>query len=449
MKRLRHYFPLVSLFLGLGLANAALYYAMAKAELEWGGEEEVKARAIGLAGLYPAAAVGEQEASRLKEALARMSKDAGGFEAVYFEETAGGWSPTFLCDQSKIPTPGMPSAEALEKLRAGQAVAQRISQHGGGADIVMAFVARKEKEGKVSRIFAVAAEDRVLMDGLAGVLRICAWFVVATCVAGLLIAELIAFIFRRAVRCLEAEASRLEVEGQRPSWRPSRISEVNDLTSTMRTIGIVLQENVRQTWRRFQQDELRPRQDNLAIDYQKLCDSEELSQTQGLHLQMRRIGGGSYEEFFAVRAKADRWLVGVARIRMPAEEKPPLDRVVRAMAARDYFAALGFDDAGDLIWSRVSNVYPVEKGERVLFSQVGGGKAQVITCSAASCESVPIEADEKRFVLGTLSDEALKKAREYVRVHPGQSLETVMDTLEAFFAEEEKGLLVVFESEAR
>lgn len=445
MRRLLQYLPIVALFLGLGMANALLYYMVAKAELEWGVEEQVKGRAIALAGLYPQAATDAGEAARVGAALERISKQAGGLDAVRFEKSASGWSPTLLSDHGDVPSPDAPEEVVIEQLSQGAAVARILRRPEASSDLAIAYAARTDRHGIVRRVFAVSTEELGLRVGLETILANCGWFLLAALFAGVLVAEMVSRISRSALGRLEIEAAALEAGDFQPDWQPSRIAELNDLTGTLKTIAIVLQENVRQTWRRFQQDELLPGQEEIASDYQALADVQKKGDSERVRWCWRRIGRGSLDDFVLIHREGDVWLLGVARLAAPIETCTSLDRVVRADAARESLRGLCLKVEKGNPWERLNRIFPLLKGELVRIEGSGQRSAYAFQGGGAASASDARFTTDARGVLGTIEDTALARASDYLRTHTHQTAETAIDALQAAMSDEESGHLLIFE----
>ena len=450
MRRARHYFPILLLFAGLGLANSALYYVIARSELQWGIEEAMKGRAICLAGFYQPPGTDEREAARLRSALARISQEAGGLDVVRYEETAAGWAPVFLADQPNIPTPGMPGSAVQEQLQTAFTVAQLISRPEEASDIMVAYAGRPDAGGRIKVVFAVAAEEKLLREGTHRILAQSGWFLLASLASGLLMAELLARISRRALAKLEAEAASLEVEDRRLSWEPSRITEVNDLTNTLKTIASILRENVKQTWRRFFQAELLPRQEEIAADCQAFCDTLSLAPDAPLQVMVRRVNRGSPDDFWGVRVMGSEWRIVAGRLAPPEAALSPLERIVRANAARDYFLGACLEARGEDPWGRLGKVFPLVVGEHVVFTWAEGGRAEIHRHAAdgigagAASRTITVAG---RGALGTLQEPSLDQARIHLQTFPLQPLAAAIAMLEASLQTRDNGILVLFHFE--
>ncbi len=438
--RLRYHALFLSLFAGLALANAVLYRFIARAETEWGLAEQSRGSAICLAEFL--ASEGDLDAptrARLQPSLLRLGR-TGELGLSLFSAQGGSWQHESLLEQTEHPSPPPPSAAVLATLQAGQAAASFTYRIGAAADLACGYAPIRSADGTIRAFVAVAAHDTSFRSRMAAVHRAGALYLGLALLVGCIAAETLTRATRQGIARLERDAATLAAGDYAGNWMPMRVAEINDLGNTLRSIGDILQEGGRQTRRRFVQAELLPRREDTVADCRELCDAAPPPSGIAPHVVVRRIEQGMPEDFWGLRAAADSWVLVAGRLGPPADGTDPLDRLVRAAAARDLLLGICLHPTPDRgPWARFAAVFPCEQGQ-CLSSRTGEPQHLQTVATAAT----PVSA--RRGALGTLAPESLEIARDYLRQFPDQPLGDVGEKLAAILASRDRGLLILYES---
>ncbi len=439
--RLRYHLLFVSLYAALALGNAVLYRSIERAETTWGLAEESKGYAICLAVfLGRERTLSPETLARLQPAFQRLAR-AGNLGLRYFEITDSGCSGRSLLDQTEVPEPPPPPAELIAELRHSPAAARHVATPAADHDLALGYAAIRSPAGELRAIIGVAARDSVLRTRLQEVGRMSALFCALAVLCGLASAEILTRFTRRGIARLEADAAALVGGEYAGAWEQVRVAELNDLGNTLRSIGEILQDGIRQTRRRFVQAELLPRQEDTAADCQELCDAAPPPAGIAPHVVVRRINRGFPEDFWGLRATDSCWCLAAGRIAPPATPSDLLERIVRANSARDLLLGecLAAPPPVDP-WSRLSAVFPCEKG-----AVVSGGVAGPQRHHTFPTPAQPT-APATRDALGTLAPESLQLARDYLRQFPDQPLGAAAEKLATILSIRDRGLLVIYET---
>lgn len=437
--RTRHYLTLFALFAGFGAANATFFYFIVRSELAWGVSEESKSRALCLAAyvgrnLSPADPAFEPS---LGAAFRRMNDVAGGLRIFWFEATETEWKGVPLHSVDNIPPPPIPDGLLLSSLRNGEATAQFVARDNEDSDLCYGYAPVFDKDGKMRAILAISSLDTFLRTEARNFVMSCLGYCVLAALMGLAVAELLTQIAKRGIAKVQRDAEVLARGDYSAEWEQSRITEINDLNNTLRTIAQVLQEGIRQTWRRFFQAELLPRQEEIAMDCREFCDNASLALQGAPALAIKRLNGGKPGDFWGLEQKNGLWRIVAGNIDLADKEPEALGQVVRANAARDYL--LGCPMESDELWTRASKVFPYATA--AICAGAKGQKLPFATC----LQGKPSQGS--RGVLGTVDESALATAREYLAQFPDLPVVTLADKLATILPSDTQGLILIFDFE--
>ncbi len=447
--RLRYYLMLLSLFAGFALANAALFFFIVRSEVSWSISEQSKGRAICLASFIGRELRPEDPAFKntFPAAMARMSEVAHGLNIHWFEETAKGWESVPLFETKGIMPPPTPSAQQDEILRTGEACSLFVAQPESKTDTGIGYASVLNSKGELRAIIGVSYADSVLRNETNTTLRQCLMYCLLVTCLGLLVAEFLTRIAKQSILGLEKGAEAMTRGDYSYGWQSNRITEINDLTNTFKTISQILHEDIRQAWRRFFQAELLPRREEIAMDCQSHFDNASLLSHFGPQVVARRINGGSPDDFLGLRADKHNWRLVVGRLEPQADASDTLHQIVRANAARDFLLGCAGADSIDAVRAKVHRVFPCIQLELAK----GSPESKQITRSSLTgvntCDGETSE--DRRGVMGTLSEASLSFARDYVRQNSGQPIAMIADKLAIILASSGKGILVVYDGKLR
>lgn len=438
--RLRYHALFLSLFAGLALANAVLYHFIARAETEWGLAEQSRGYAICLAEFLASDSdLSPTTRARLQPALLRLGQ-TGELGLSLFSAHGDNWRHEALLDQPERPAPPPPSAPILATLQAGQPGATITPLTGADADLACGYAPIRSADGKVRAFVGVAAHDTSLRRRMAAVHRAGALYLGLALLIGCVAAEILTRATRHGIARLERDAATLAAGDYAGTWAPMRVAEINDLGHTLRSIGDILQEGGRQTRRRFVQAELLPRREDTVADCRELCDAAPPPSGIAPHVVVRRIDQGSADDFWGLRASPDSWCLVAGRLDPPPSGTDPLDRLIRAAAARDLLLGTSLHASSDQEpWSRFAAVFPCAQGQCLSGHAAGPQHLHTFATGASPATS-------RRGALGTLAPDSLALAHDYLRQFPDQPLGEAGEKLAAILAGRDRGLLILYES---
>lgn len=442
--RLRYHLALLPLFLGLTVASLSLYYIVQTDEISWGLDERSQGRALCLAAFLERPAGGGApiaDAAR-QAALARFAEAAGGLNVRWFVRDSEGWRGEPLLESPGLNPPPPPTDHVLVKLLHGQPAARRVSRPESEFDESIGYAAIG-RDDVIEAVVAVTEKDTVARGELRAFVRIGAPFAATVLLSGFVVAELLVRRARRDVAALSAGASALASGDYSHPWRASTIRELDDLASTLQSIGAILQDGIRRTRRRFLRAEQMPGEEDVAAAYRRRCTATSApGPDSGPPCAIRHVGRPAPDDFWGVRRTPTAWHVAVGRLQPLEENAPLLQRIVRAHAARDHLLGLLDERAPGDVWTEFDAVFRADCGESVSINHAN--RVAVAATHGAERRAVAPAADVPN-VVGTLSPASMDFAREYLRQFPHRRLDALGDEIAALLAERDSGVLVIFQ----
>lgn len=444
--RLRYHLALLPLFLGLAVASVGLFYVVQRDEIAWGLAEESQGRALCLAAFLRSHATGPGDSpldAFQQRALAEFAESAGGLNVQWFVREKAGWRARALFETPGRDAPPAPLESVLAQLQQGSPAARHIRRPAAATDESIGYAAIEDDRGAIRAVIGVAAADPITRGELQRLTRVSLQFVAIVLLSGLLVTEALVRRARADIAGLTAGAQALAAGDYTHVWRTSVIRELDDLSSTLQSIGRILQDGIRRTRRRFLRAEQIPGEEDVIAAYHRRCTAGSAAGLEsGASCAVRAIGHSSGDDFWGVRQTASHWHVVAGRLRAAEEHTPLLQRIVRAHAARDFLLGLLSERAPADAWQELDAVFQADQGESVsvsLSDRLGTaathGPDRVATPPSAVAPNV----------VGTLTPASMEFARTYLRQFPRRRIDALADELAALLADRDSGLIVVYQ----
>jgi hypothetical protein len=441
--RVRYHLAIVPLFLGLGLANVALFLLVDRSELTWGLAEEAKGTALALAAFAgPVTPPGETPPARIVSACARIPRRDGDPAIVWFQRASAGWQAQELVRSSTTRAPAVPAGKTVERLQAHEAVGEFHPQPGEPDDETTGYAGVFAPDGSLRAIVGVSVPDTSLRAEAARVLRSSGMFVAVLALLGFCTAEGLARLARREVRRLRRTAEALGRGDYGAHGTSGRIRELNDLGTTLHTMASLLGDHRQRTRRSLLQTDVQPDSEELALAWQEACDDSCDVATPSVDLALRRVGRGHFDDFLGVRECATGWFAVVGRLSARAG-LTPVERAVAAVAARDFHLGRAARWQEGNPPTREACVFPSERLELVFVPKTGGPPVPIESVRAPG--SRPPSSASGRQILGTLPPGTERLAGEFLQHAPPQKLALLADELAALFAAHGGGVALLLE----
>jgi hypothetical protein len=231
------------------------------------------------------------------------------------------------------------------------------------------------------------------------------------------------------------------------SWRGSIVKELDDLAGTLRAIGRILGDNVRQMRSHFLRTEQLPSDDDLADACEAIRAASPVPDGAPL-VAVRTIGAGVPDDFWKVHRTDSGWHVIAGRVEAPQPLPPRIERTLRAHAAADLFCGLLRDRSPAEAWRELDSAFTLERGASSSLLQNG----ELLTVDAERRDRMvtggTVE-ESSLFAVGTLEPGAMRFARDYLGNSRSTDLTRVADELASLLAERGRGVLVVFSAPKR
>lgn len=441
--RLRYYLTIIPLFLGLGLANALLFFYVERREVEWGLHERASGIAISIAHLAPTAAPDD-----LTAILARLSERLSGLTIVRHTLVGDTWRSRTLHDSGRLPPPPPPDADQAEALAEGESV-HIFTSLPGAFDENVAYAATPRRPGVPSAVYAIAEADTFLRSELTQIRRKCIIFNVILCFLGVGTAEFLTRWARREIAALVRVSQNLAGGDYTLRWKPGRIRELIDLGGTLATMASIFRESVLHTKRGFYQADLLPRDLELASTLQEYCDTASVLDAAQGRVHVRRLGSDTWDDFFGARTSATGTYVVVGRL-APPPGTDRLERILLANAARDYLLGCLPHRPPSEVWAELQRLFSCEFAQALrlpslgraalLFSHPEPAAATLPGTTAAAIAAAP-----GRGLLGTLSPIGRRRAASYLRQFSRHDIRAATDELVAMLRSRDRGVLLCYD----
>jgi hypothetical protein len=441
--RVRYHLAIVPLFLGLGLANVALFLLVDRSELTWGLAEEAKGTALALAAFAgPVTPPGETPPARIVSACARIPRRDGETAVVWFQRASAGWQPQELMRSSTTRAPAMPAGKTVVRLQAHEAVGEFHPRPGEPDDETTGYAGVFAPDGNLRAIVGVSVPDTSLRAEQGQALRSGGVFVGVLALLGFCAAEGLTRLARREVRRLRGAAETLGRGEYAAQWNAGRIRELNDLGTTLHTMASLLGDHRQRTRRSLLQTDVQPDSEELALAWQEACGDSFDVATPSVDFALRRVGRGHFDDFLGVRECATGWFAVVGRLSTPLG-LTPVERAVAASAARDFHLGLAARWREGNPPSREACVFPSEGLEVVFVPKTGGPPVEIQSVRVPG--SRPPSYASGRQILGTLPPGTERLAGEFRQHTPPQRLALLADELAALFAAHGGGVALLLE----
>jgi hypothetical protein len=437
--RLRYHLALLPLFLGITVVNIGWYWLLEARELAWGVVEQAQARAITLAALWPVHR-GDPAARAL--AMERFSQQAGGVSVSWFEPHQGSWSAQVLCQDPELRPVPAPDRDVVAELVARPAAARGVTFPEFHFDQVTAYAGVRDATGRVRAIVGIIEKDAIVRAEIDWLVATSAIFAGAVMLTGFVVTEALARRARREIAAVTAGAEALSRGEYDSTWPDSAVRELDDLSSTLRSIGRILADGVQRTRRRFLQAQQLPGEEEIAATYRRRAAAPpDHGADEAVDHALCQVGRGCPEDFWGWRREGPVWAAAIGRLQPGTEEMPALERLVRASAARGFILGqLVTRDPANL-WAEFDAVFPCLCGESAVAASAER-LAQLQTHGIDRQALPPLTAGVG--VLGTLDADAMLTARAYAARFPDRPLAALARDLPALFAERHNGLILLF-----
>lgn len=435
--RLRYHLALLPLFLGIAVVNVVWYWLVEARELAWGVAEQAQSRAIAVAALLP---VHDGDPAARALAVDRFSRQAGGLSVSWFEPRDGGWVAKVLAQDSDLRVVPGPDARVPAQLAVRPAVAGGITFPEFEFDEVTAYAGVRDATGELRAIVGIIEKDAIVRGEVNWLVTTSFVFAAAVMLSGLVVTELLVRRARREIDAITANADALNRGEYHLASPEHAVRELDDLASTLRSIGRILADGMQRTRRRLLQAQQLPGEEEIAATYRQRFDVPAGTDA-GVEHALCHIGRSCPDDFWGVRCEISGWHAAVGRLRAGAGELPLLERIVRANAARDYvLGQLVARPVGEA-WTELDAVFPAECGESSV-AALAGGPAQLQVLGVDRQPLPPITSGVG--ILGTLDAEAMLIARAHVAQFPDRSLAALARELPARYTERHRGVLLLF-----
>lgn len=434
----RYYLAIVPLFLGLGLANAALVYHLESNEVRWGLEQRASGTAAAVAGFWHLL---EAEAEAVASArLQALDQRLGGITITHLKADGGSLRTRMVHQAEGVAAPPPPGPEVLERLGDGALAFRMITDAAG--DLIVGYAPVAPDTGIAAGIVATAERSEALAVAREGLYQRLSWLLALVLVAGLLVAETITRLAQSELRGL-TRAARALIGGRHDHhWEQGRIRELNDLGGTLGTMTSLLADGSHRLRRRFLQTDVLPDVSELGRYHRARVEQREREAIGELPIAHRRIGDAPPEDFVGTRSGPNGWHLVIGRCQPPSAELTLLERSVHAEAACEFLLGVAAARPQGPSWPQALAVFPCSQ-LTLLFFPINGkaptGWRLDIRRGTPTAFSVASPLD----VLGTSSDGSLAIARAYIRQFSDRPLAQVADELAGLLSGREGGLLVV------
>lgn len=443
--RLRYHLALLPLFLGFAAASVGLDWFAQSREVSRSLAEEAEARAQVLATFLgrSTAPLGATD-TREHAALLRFANLTGGLHVRVFTQSSGSWTTTTLLDNSDLTPPPQPEGSLLAGLLAGKADSRHLPHASRAFDETIGYAPVISPDGGVRMITAVSAAETVSRAERRQILHSSIPFIVLVLVSGFTVTEILVRRIRRDIARLELDAGALSANDSTHAWAFSRIRELDDLGATLQSISRILHESVQRTRQRFLRTGQMRGESELAETYLEHCTSGSVQGPGAAALcAVRQIGHSACDHFWGVRQQGATWHAVGGRLESAGYTSTPLQRILRAQAARDYLLGLLASTEPGTAWEQFCSVFPVECGESAQVPQPAGNatvhrhrpNAADIDLTGKTCSAV-----------GTLSPESLDRVRDYVRRFPDRPPSALAAEIAALLGDTDPGVIVVFQT---
>jgi hypothetical protein len=440
--RLRYHLSFLPLFIGLTAAGIGLDYIVERREVAWGLGEEAKARALCLAVFVERPQAGDTTTQRARRGVAasRLSHAADDLRVQWFEPEGSDWRSTSLVDSTALRAPPPPSAAIVAQLQRGESVSLLRSRNDVDYDEAIGYAGVRDDAGKLRAIVGVTGKDTVTRTELRALWHTGWWFGACALLASIIVAEILTRRAERDVAALSVGAQALARGEYGHDWRSSIVQELADLASTLEAIDRILRDSVRQTRRRFLRAEQLPSDEEIAAACAQV--SAPPRDKAGPQYAIRRIGGGSHDDFWAMHRVAGGWHVVAGRLLTDDPAPALLERTVRAHAAGDYLRAqLELHDPAKA-WRELDAVFRTARGASA--SLLGGEIVDVQANGSDRLVTSLPRAEGSLGALSTLEPGSARFIRDYLKNSRPTDLERAADELATLLAERDRGLLVIF-----
>lgn len=439
--RLRYHLALLPLFLGLALGSVGLFYVMQRDEISWGLAEEARSRALFLATFLGSRADHASLGSEpdRQRALAQLAGTSGGINLQWFVLEKSGWRGRPLFESAGIDAPPAPTPSVVDQLRLGRPVARHLLRPNADSDVSLGYAAVEDERGVIRAVVGIATADRTTRSELRRIRDTGLRFIGIVLAAGFLIAEGLTRRARADIERLSAGARALSRGDYTHRWRGSMIRELDDLSSTLGSIGRILQDGVSRTRRRFLRAEQMPGEEEIAAAYRQRCLAS-VAPVADVPCAIRHVGHTSCEDFWGVRRTAMGWHLVVGRLQLAEEQMPMLQRIVRAEAARDYLLGRLAENTPAGAWQELDAVFKAAVGESV---SVTLADRTAVTATHGPARGPVTSHSSTPHLVGSLSPATMEFAREYLRQFPHRPIEALADELAALLADRDNGILIV------
>ncbi len=446
--RLRYHLSFLPLFLGLAAAAVGLGWLVVDRQVSWALAQEAEGYAVGLAGFIGSAADGAAtDVPRQKNLAFEMSRFAGGLTVDRFEQQETSWHGQRLNESPGLREAPAPSREVLRRLEAGQAASLRISRRDAPFDEAIGYAALPGRDGARLSVVAVTAKDTLTRAEMRELWRNSAWLALAAVFASIVVAEALTRRAQRDMAALADGAVALAAGNYAHDWSGSMVKELDELALTLKAIGRILGDNVRQTRRHFLRAEQLPSDEEIATACEAVCAASDVPDG-APQVAVRQVAGGAPDEFWRLHRTEKGWHVIVGRIATPEPVPPRIERTLRAHAAADLLCGLLRDGTEAAAWRELDTVFHLQRGASM--SLLGNGELLTVQAEGRDRMVTSGEIGETALhAVGTLEPGAMRFAHDYLRSAPGTDLTHAADELTSLLAERGRGLLVVFSAPKR
>lgn len=442
--RLRYHLSFLPLFLGFAAAAIGLGYYVVNREVAWGLAQESEGYALTLAGFIAHEPPTEPalELPRKRNLATLLSHSSGGLTVQWFEPGDTAWSGQMLVATPGLNAPPSPDGSVLEALRRGEPAAARVRRSDASYDEAVGYAPLTRADGTLRAVIGVTAKDAVTRAELRSLWWSSGWLAAAAVLASLVVAEMLTRRAGRDIDALAEGADALAGGDYAHPWRGSIVKELDDLAVTLRAIGRILGDNVRQMRSHFLRSEQLPSDDDLA-DACEAIRASGPAPAGAPQVAVRTIGAGVPDDFWKIHRTDSGWHLVAGRVEAPQPLPPRIERTLRAHAAADLFCGLLKEHSPAEAWRELDSAFTLERGT----SSSLLANAELLTVDAERRDRMVTggTVDESSlFAVGTLEPGAMRFARDYLKNSRSTDLTRVADELASLLAERGRGLLVVF-----